>query len=211
VKMGDLAAKMTVTGSVKPELTFKPNWEQIAQELALRSAEEIATDAINLAIEAAAVAGPPLLVAAIIGQGIYIAGEKGTRDSALLMGAKDARQGAMDYAQIVSGGNDGQGTGPIAQEAQAKARAKLAEQAAANHVSVDAWVIALRTKTQGAFAKIHLQTEIKARDAYHDKVEETIGAWRKEHYLAAAWTRHIDDVKAVWNMIEVNWPLVATR
>jgi hypothetical protein len=206
VKMGELAAKMTVTGSVKPELTFKPNWEQIAQEVAMRSAEEIATDAINLAIDAAAVAGPPLLVAAIIAQGIYIAGEKGTRDSALIVGARDARQGAMDYAQMMCG-ETGMGTGPIAQEAQAKARAKLAEQAAANHVSVDAWVIALRTKTNGAFPKIHLQTEIQARAAYHDKVQQTIGAWLKQHYLAAIWTTPLDETNAVWKMIEMEWKI----
>jgi len=202
---GTPGATVAVTGNVKPEFTFKPNWEDLAGEFAKQAAKELAEDAILAAIDAAALAGPPLLMAALVVHSIYIAGEKGKRDSDILVGAKDAAQGAMAYAQLMCG-NEGVATGPISQEALDKGRAEMAKIAAKNNVSVEAMMFALRNKTSPKdFSRIYNETTVKAKASYHDKVAASIAAWRKEHYIAAAFTTQSDEVNAVWKTVEMVW------
>jgi hypothetical protein len=206
VSAGEHPATLTVAGTIKPEITFKPNWAKIADEVARRGAKQIASDAITGAIDAAATAGPPLLAAAIIAHSIYIAGEKGQRDAAILEGARDARQAAQDVAGILCGTDYGGGTGPISREAQRRARDEIAQTAARNQVSVETLTAELRKQvTPVDYVHVENQTRFQGLAEYRRKVGETIAAWRKEHYIAALWTTQEDEVNAVWKMVEVIW------
>jgi uncharacterized protein DUF4157 len=200
VQAAGAPAKLTVTGSLKPELAFKPNWAWIGQQIA----EHATVDAAATAIETAALAGPPFLAALIIAQGIYIAGEEGQRDAQILEGAKDAASAAMVYAQVMTG-SDLPGTGPRSQKAHAKAMAELAEIAASNKTTVEQLMTDLRQRAQSDFMRVYGPSRQQALNAYQGEVSKAIAAWRKEHWIAAMWTRQGDDEAAVMKLVEMVW------
>ena len=204
VKIGDEPAKLTVTGNIKPELTFKPNYEAIAEEIARRGAETVATEAISLAVDAAALAGPIVLAGVIIAHGIYIAGEKGARDAAIYEGAKDADQAAMTFSQIMTG-SDVPGVGPRSQAAAAEARKKIAEIAARRKVTVEQLMTELRQLPASDFQRVHGPARQQAMLAYRSEVSKAISKWRKEHWFASLWTEQADDENAVMKGVEMIW------
>jgi hypothetical protein len=201
VKVGDTPAKMTVTGNIKPEISFKPNWAWIAEQIA----KNATADAAAVAVEAAVVAGPPFLAALIMAHGIYIAGEKGQRDAAILEGAKDANRAAMVYAQIMTGVVDFPADGPRSQAAAAKANAELAGIAASNKMTVEQLRTDLRQRAPSDYMRIYGPARQQAHIAYSGEVSKAITAWRKEHWFAAMWTQHQDDVDAVMKLVEMVW------
>jgi len=180
------AIAVTLTG----ELT--PNYVGIGQWLAANGADAAST-AILTTIDAAMVAGPPLLVGIIVAQGIYMAGEKGQLDAAIYEGAIDARQAAFDYANTMTG-SEGSGSGPRAKAAVALAKKLLSESASKSQVSLDDLMAELRKMAPHPdFKRIHAQARQQIFSAYYAEVMGVIKKWRKEHYVLAAWTTEADD------------------
>lgn len=161
---------------------------------------------ILLAIDVALVAGPPLAAAAVIGVGIFMAGEKGARDEAILEGAVDARQAAFDYA-ITMTGSEGSGPGPRAKAAVAVAKAELSKVAASQKVSLEELMTALRNdKNQPSdFQRIHAQARQQIFGAYFGEVRGHLAAWRKEHSVLAAFTTEADDNIAVDKLVSTEF------
>ncbi len=188
--------KITPKATLKVEIT--PNYKRIATQLAEGGAE----GAASIAVEAALVAGPPLLVGVLIAQGIYMAGEKGELHRQILEGAVGARQAAMSYAQVMTG-NDQEATGPRAKEAVAKAKGQLAGIAAANKVPVETLMAELRKNPTSDFVRIHEQTRRQVFSTYYDEINKVIRAWRSEHYILAIWTEHAEDVREASKQVEV--------
>jgi hypothetical protein len=206
VKLGDTGAEMFLSGSVKPELTFKPNYEMIAEKVVSRTAADVAKEAIISAVDVAAAAGPPIVFGAIAAYSIYIVGEQGQRDAALLAGVKDARNSATAYALVMTGRGGKDPGGPISQEAAKRGRAELAKLAAANKVSVEEFEAALRAKTTSQdHERIRSQAEANAKADYHEMVKQSIIAWRKEHYIAKLFNREDWEIESCWKKIEMVW------
>jgi hypothetical protein len=189
-----------IEGALEWGAEFEPNWEKIA----LDAVKDVGVEAgVMLAIDAALVAGPPLLAGIIVAQGIYMAGEKGALFARINEGAIDARQAAMDYAQMMTG-SEMSPTGPRAQAAVARASAELNRIASSTQVSVPELMTELR-KTEGPanFVRIHSQARQQVFSAYESEVRKVIQAWRDEHYILAIWTRQEDDVTAAMRQVNI--------
>ena len=192
-----------IEGSVEMGAEFEPNWAEIAKDAAGEVAEVGASAAIMTAIDAAVLAGVPLLAGAVIAQGIYMAGEKGERDAAILEGALDARQAALAYANTILGA-EGVATGPRSKAAVAQAMQELARVAASQKMSVDDVMSELRKMAPNPdFNRIYAQARQQVFAAYYGEVARVIKAWRKEHYVVAAWTTEEDDIIAVNKKVAV--------
>lgn len=192
-----------VEGSVEIGVEFEPNWAEIAKDTAELVGETAASAAIMTATDAAALAGPPLLAAAIIAQGIVMAGEKGERDGEILKGAKDAKQAALSYALTITG-SEGVATGPRSAAAVAEAKKQLAQVASSQNMSVEDVMTELRKQAPHPdFVRIYQQARNQAYGAYYGEIAKVIGAWRKEHYMMAAWTTEADDIDAVNKLVAV--------
>ena len=188
--------KVTPKATVKVEIS--PNYTRIATALAEGGVE----GAASVAAEAALVAGPPLLAAIVIAQGIYMAGEKGELHRRILEGAVDARQAAMSYSQVMTG-SEQKAAGPRATAAVARAQGQLAGIAAANKVPVEALMAELRKNSPRDFVRIHSQARQEVFSAYYSEIGKVIGAWRKEHYILAMWTEQAGDVQEARKQVEV--------
>ena len=132
-----------------------------------------------------------------------MAGEKGALHASINAGAIDAKQAAMDYAQMMTG-SEMAPTGPRAREAVAGARSELAKIAANTQVTVEELMTELR-KTEGpaSFSRIHSMARRQVQSAYASEVRKVISDWRNEHYILAIWTRHEDDVAAAMKGVDV--------
>ena len=187
------------------ELT--PDYVGIAADVARNAFAEGGTSAaISMAIDVALVAGPPLAAAAVIGIGIFMAGEKGKRDAAIIEGAIDAREAAQDYAFVMTG-SDVPGSGPRAKAAVAVARGQLAKVAASQKVSVEDLMTELRAdKNQEAdFARIKAQARQQIFSAYFGEVRSHLKKWREEHSVLAAFTTEADDFIAVEKLVAIQF------
>lgn len=191
-------ADIKIAPKATPKLAIEPNYKRIIQAIAEEGVEGAAT----LTIDAALMAGPPLLAAVVIAQGIYMAGEKGELHRTILEGAVDARQAAMSYAQVMTG-SDQQGTGPRTQAAIAKAKEQLNAIAARSKVSVEDLMTELRKNAQRDFLRVYAQSKQQIYSAYDSEVRKVIGAWRKEHYILAIWTEEPDDVAEAMRQVDV--------
>ena len=191
-------ADIKVTPKATPKLSIEPNYKRILQALLEEGVEGAAT----LTLDAALLAGPPLLAGIIIAQGIYMAGEKGELHKQILEGAVDARQAAMSYAQVMTG-SDQQGGGPRTTAAVAKAKEQMNAIATRSKVSVEDLMTELRKNAQRDFVRVHAQARQEVFSAYQSEVRRVIGAWRKEHYILAWWTEEADDVNAAMKQVDV--------
>ncbi|MEO8702063.1 MAG: DUF4157 domain-containing protein [Kofleriaceae bacterium] len=207
VTMGGEAATMSVVGNVKPELTFKPNYAAIAAEVAKRGAQALAEEALALAVESAALAGPPLLMAVMVAHGIYIAGEKATRDRAIFTGAKDAERAAAAYTDVMCGRAYVPGSGPRSDDAAVRAHAELVKIAARNKVTVEQLVAELQQRPRSDYRLVYGPAWQQCMLSYRSEVSKAIGMWRKEHWFAAAFTTAADDEIAVMKNVEIIWKL----
>jgi hypothetical protein len=191
-------ADIKIAPKATPKVSIEPNYKRILQAILEEGVEGAAT----LTLDAALLAGPPLLAAVIIGQGIYMAGEKGELHKGILEGAVDARQAAMSYAQVMTG-SDQQGTGPRTQAAIAKAKEQINAIATRSKVSVEELMTELRKNSQRDFVRIHAQARQEVFSAYGSEVRKVIGAWRKEHYILSWWTEESDDVNSAMKQVDV--------
>lgn len=206
VQVGDQTVDLSLTGSVKPELTFKPNYVAIAAQLAEQTVSPVATQVVLATIDAAMIAGPPLLAASLVAYSIYIAGEKGKRDADIIAGTRDARYAAWCFAAAMTG-RSMPSKGEMSGKMNERASLELAAIAARNNVSVAELEAALRESptTQADFGRIFQQAKQQALSAYEDRVRGAIGAWRKEHRVAAAFTLASDDFNAIWKDVLQVW------
>jgi hypothetical protein len=196
--------EIAVAASLSAEL--KPNYVGIAADAAKNLLEGGAEDAILVSIDAAALAGLPLAVAAIVGIQIFGAGEKAARDAAILEGADDTVKAAFAYAFTITG-NPGSGTGPRAKAAVDVANAQLAKIAAGRKVSLEAMMKEMRDdKNAGRdLIKFHEQARQRFYPAYLGEVRGVIKAWRKDHNVLAIFTTEEDDFTAVSKMVAVKF------
>jgi hypothetical protein len=190
--------QIKITPKATPKIEIEPNYKRIATALMEGGVES----AVSMAVEAALVAGPPLLAGIIIAQGIYMAGEKGQLHRNILEGATDARQAAMDYAQVMTG-SEAVPQGPRSTAAVTRAKGELARIAAATKVSVEDLMSELRKNASKDFVRIHSQARQQVFSAYYAEVRKVIRAWRSEHYILALWTEEADDVNAASKLCEV--------
>lgn len=203
VKGVELEGAIAVT--LNGELT--PDYVSIAADVARNAFVEGGTSAaISMAIDVALVAGPPLAAAAVIGIGIFMAGEKGKRDAAIIEGAIDARDAAQVYAFNMTG-SDTPGSGPRAKAAAAVAKAQIAKVAALQKVSVEDLMTELRAdKNQKAdFARIKAQARQQIFSEYFGKVRSHLKKWRDEHSVLAAFTTEADDFVAVEKLVAIQF------
>jgi hypothetical protein len=191
-------ADIKIAPKATPKLSIEPNYRRILQALLEEGVEGAAT----LTLDAALLAGPPLLAGIIIAQGIYMAGEKGELHRQILEGAVDARQAAMSYAQVMTG-SDQQGGGPRTTAAVAKAKEQMNAIATRSKVSVEELMTELRKNAARDFTRVHAQTRQEVFSAYHSEVRKVVRAWRSEHYILAWWTEEADDVNAAMKQVDV--------
>ena len=189
-----------IEGSVEWGAEIEPNWAEIAKDAL---ADVGASVAIATVIDAALVAGPPLLAAIIIAQGIYAAGEKGALEAGILDGDLDARQAAMAYAQTMTG-SEGVAPGPRAQAAVATAKKELSDIAQAHQTTVDEVMTEFRKMAPHPdFRRIYEQARQQIFTAYKSEIRKAVKAWRKEHYVLAGWTTEADDINSADKKVEV--------
>ncbi|HMO00535.1 MAG TPA: hypothetical protein PKD59_14070 [Miltoncostaeaceae bacterium] len=191
-------ADIKITPKATPKLAIEPNYKRILQALLEEGVEGAAT----LTLDAALLAGPPLLAGIVIAQGIYMAGEKGELHKHILEGAVDARQAAMSYAQVMTG-SDQQGVGPRSTAAVAKAKEQINGIAGRSKVSVEELMAELRKNAARDFVRVHAQTRQEVFSTYQAEVRKVIRAWRAEHYILAWWTEEADDVEAAMRQVDV--------
>ena len=203
IKNVELEGAIAVT--LNGELT--PDYVSIAADVARNAFAEGSTSAaISLAIDFALVAGPPLAAAAVIGIGIFMAGEKGKRDAAIIEGAIDARKAAFDYAFTMTG-NEGLNPGPRAKAAVAVAKAQLARVASSQKVPLEELMkeLALDKNRNADFARIHAQARQQIFAAYFGEVRSHLKKWREEHSVLAAFTTEADDFIAVQKLVAIQF------
>ncbi len=168
--------------------------------------DAITSGGILLAIDVALVVGPPLAAGAIIGIGIFAAGEKGALEREILAGAIDARQAAFDYASTMTG-SVGNGPGPRAKAVVAVAKAELAKVASSQKVSLDQLMQELRDdkNNKADFVRIHAQARQQIFGAYFGEVRKAIKAFRKEHNVIAIFTTAEDDIISAEKLVGVEF------
>ena len=204
VSVGETTGKLTFAGSLKGEVSFQPNWEEIGKKAAERTAEQMSTESVMAAAEAASIAGPPLLVAAITAASIYTAGERGELDASILTGAKDAKRAAYAAAMLMSGWDNTETAGPIGAQLMQQTRAELAKQAAKQNVTLEALLLALqKQRTKHDFAVLHEQLLLQARGAYEAQARAAVDRWRSHHRFASFWTRAEDDMVAADRLVAI--------
>jgi hypothetical protein len=192
-------ADIKIAPKATPKLAIEPNYKRIIQAVL----EEGVEGAASLTLDAALVAGPPLLAAIVIAQGIYLAGEKGELHKRILTGAVDARQAAMSYALTMTG-SEGQGGGPRTTAAIAQAKAQLGTIASRAKISVEELMTQLRKTTSPRdFTRVHEQARQEVFAAYDGEVRKVISTWRQEHYVLAWWTTQADDVAEAKRQVDV--------
>lgn len=191
------AIAVTLSGELTPDYVGISRW------LAANGADA-ASSAILTTIDAALVAGPPLLAGIIIAQGIYMAGEKGELDKAILEGAIDARQAAMSYALTMTSGAEAPAPGPRAKAAVALAMKQLGESASRSGMTLEVLAAELRKMAPHPdFKRIHEQARNQIFSSYYAEVRGVIKRWRKEHYILAGWTTEADDCVAAEKKVAV--------
>ena len=183
--LGDAVYKFA--GKLGVAVELEVNWKRIS--------ETLFQDVLPVAAEAAAVAGPPLLFAAITGLAIVQAGDKGELYSGLVGYALDARRAAAVSYLIMSGAGDGlTATGPISAAAKASAEAELAKAAEASQLSVDSLKELLRAAAPERKPVRYEEFKNQAVAALDAKAQESIIEWRKGHRFSAFWTQLPDQL-----------------
>ncbi len=205
IQLGDKTIELAATLNLKPELTIKPNYLKIGAQLAEQTISPVATEVVGAVVDIAAMAGPPLLAAALVGYSIYIAGEKGDRDRQILGGVREAKNAATGFAMMMTG-FDMLSEGEISKTMAAHATKELETVAGRNKITVEQLKAGLRSQhTPADYGRIYNAARARAMAAYEDRVREIIGQWRKEHRLAAAFTLASDDFNAIWRLVQETW------
>ncbi len=184
--LGD--ARYKFAGKVGISIEFEPNWTKIAATLV--------EDVLPAAAEAAVVAGPPLLFAAIAAMAIVEAGSKGELYSQLVGYALDSRRAAaIGYLTMRGVGDNIAAKGPISTALKASAESQLAVAAAAANLTVDSLKAILNDQPADKAPAQYAAWRSQAIDALEDKARDSVKAWRKDHAFARFWTEFPDQMR----------------
>jgi len=133
------------SGSIKPALTFEPNWTRITAMLA--------EDLIPAAIDVAASVAPIAIPAALVVGGILDADSWGQFLGMVNGEALDRRRSAVIFFLAMTGVSTPGPIGPRSEAALAKANEALANLAAQHKLTVEEYRASLKASSDPAFVK----------------------------------------------------------
>ena len=188
-------AEIKVTPKVTPKVAIEPNYKRLLEALLEEGVEGAAT----LTIDAALLAGPPLLAAIPVAQGNYTAREKGKLHNNILQGTVDARPATMSYAAAIHRFRSS-GRGPALHRRRREGEAadvRDRDPQQGHGGGADG-----RAAQEPARDFLASTPRPARRSSPHTTARCARSSVRKEHYILAFWTEEADDVNAANKQVQ---------